>query len=202
MTPVTMPNEDSLADALNRFIPHSLGAVEALNVALRLQTNWGDAQPMKILINDELTIEGNSNAFTNAAIEAGVIHGRALLEFLGLTSSSSRLQNITRPRKRDDIGIEHFENATGFLTRVSPAQVLSHYPGSAAEAEQALLSVFRIANKGLAHLTSSFLASSEETRLLEIASRGIPALVVSYLYTPLNRPAPASQVSSRPRHAD
>lgn len=196
-----MPREDALADALEHFIPHSLGAIEALNVALRLQTNLGEAQPMKILINDQLTIEGNSNAFTNAAIEAGVIHCRALLEFLGLTSASGRLQNITRKRQPDDIGIEHFENASGFLTHVSPAQVLSRYPGSAAEAEQALLSVFRIANKGLAHLTSSFVASPEETRLLEIASRGIPALVVSYLYTPLDRPAPASQVSSRLRHA-
>lgn len=197
-----MPSEESLANALNHLIPHSLGAIETLNVALRLQANWGDAQPMKILINDELTIEGNSNAFTNAAIEAGVIHCRALLEFLGLTSASGRLQNLTHRRKRDDIGIEHFESVTGFLTHVPLAQVLSHYPGEAEEAEQALLSVFRIANKGLAHLTSSFLASSEETRLLEIASRGIPALVVSYLYTPMNRPAPASQVTSRSRHVD
>ncbi|UST96766.1 hypothetical protein [Pseudomonas siliginis] len=197
-----MPSVDSLADALNHFIPHSLGAIEALNIALRLQTDRGDAQPMKILINDELTIEGNSNAFTNAAIEAGVMHRRALLEFLGLTSASGRLQNLTHPRRGDDIGIEHFENASGFLTHVSLAQVLSRYPGDAAEAEQALLSVFRIANKGLAHLTSSFLASSEETRPLEIASRGIPALVVSYFYTPMGRPAPAPQVSSRPRHAD
>ncbi|MFZ2325276.1 MAG: hypothetical protein WAW73_00025, partial [Rhodoferax sp.] len=70
-----------------------------------------------------------------------------------------------------------------------------------AEAEQALLSVFRIANKGLAHLTSSFLASPEETRLLEIASRGVPALIVSYLYTPLGLAAPASQLSSRPSRA-
>jgi hypothetical protein len=196
-----MPSEDSLADALTRFIPHSLGAINTLNLALHLQTRWGDSQPMKIFINGVLDIEGNSNAFTNPAIEVGVVHCRVLLEFLGLTSAAGRLQTITR-RRTDDIGIEHFQNANGNLARVSPAQVLSRYPGEAEEAEQALLSVFRIANKGLVHLTSSFLASSEETRLLEIASRGIPALVVSYLYTPLDLPVPASQVSSRPRHAN
>lgn len=189
-------------DVLDRFIPYSLGAIEALNAALRLRISWERAQPMKIFINDELTVEGNSNAFANPAIEAGVIHCRALLEFLGLSmSKAGRLQNLTRPRWPDDIGIEHFASATGPLAHVSPAQALSHYPGGEAEAEQALLSVFRIANKGLAHLTSSFLASPEETRLLEIASRGVPALIVSYLYTPLGLAAPASQLSSRPSGA-
>ncbi len=155
---------------------------------------------MKIFVNDQLTIEGNSNAFINPAIEAGVIHSRALLEFLGLNMSrNGRLQNPIGPRKPDDIGIELFANATGSLARVSPTQALSRHPGGEAEAEQSLLSVFRLANKGLAHLTSSFLASPEETRLLEIASRRIPALIVSYLYTPLGIPAPASRLSSRPR---
>lgn len=197
-----MPSESLLVDVLNRFIPHSLGAIESLNLSLRLHTSSQGAQPMRILINDELCIEGNSNAFTNPAIEAGVIHCRSLLEFLGLASTAGRLQNRTRRRQPDDIGIEHFANANGALAYVSPIQALSRYPGEATEAEQALLSVFRIANKGLAHLTSSFLASPEETRLLEIASRGVPALIVSYLYTPLGLPAPMPQVTIHTRRFD
>lgn len=197
-----MPSDYSLTDVLDRYIPHSLASIKALNIALHLQSTLEEAQPMEIFINDQLIIEGNSNAFLNAAIEAGVIHCRSLLEFLGLTSTAGRLQNLTRPRRPDDIGIEHFANANGPLPHVSPAQVLSRYPGEATEAEQALLSVFRIANKGLAHLTSSFLASPEDTRLLEIASRGVPALIVNYLYNPLGRSAPESQVSRRPRHTD
>jgi hypothetical protein len=187
-------------DVLERFIPHSLSAIETLNLAIHLQTGWEASQPMKIFVNDELTIEGNSNAFINPAIEAGIIHCRALLEFLGLSMSrAGQLQNATGPRRPDDIGIELFANDTGPLARVSPAQAISLYPGGEAEAEQGFLSVFRLANKGLAHLTFSFLASPEETRLLEIASRGIPALIVSYLYTPLGLPAPESRLSSRPR---
>jgi hypothetical protein len=191
------------ADVLNRFIPNSLYAIETLNLAIHLKQKWGQPQPMKILIAGELTIEGNSNAFTNPAIEAGIIHCRALLEFLGLgMSKDGALQNLARPRKSDDFGIEHFSNATGPLARVLPAQAVSHHPGGTAEAEQALLSVFRIANKGLAHLTSSFLMSPEETRLLKIASQTIPILIDNYLYKPRGLHAPLAQISSRPREID
>lgn len=184
-------------DVLHRFIPNSLSAIETLNLSLRLQVAWGTAQPMKLFINDKLTIEGNSNAFTNPAIESGVIHCRAMLEFLGLAmNKAGALVERANHRRSDDIGVENFSNKNGPLPRVTPAQATARYDGDAEEAEQALLSVFRIANKGLAHLTSSFLSTPEETHLLEVA-RGVPALVVSHLYTPLGLPAPASQVISR-----
>lgn len=186
-------------EILNRFIPHALDAIDALKVALDLSASWEDPQPMQIFINDKIIVDGNLNAFLNPVIEAGIIHCRAILDFLGLMiSKDGQLRN--RPNRRpDDAAIECFTNATGPLAQVSPTQALSHYTGEEAEAEQALLSVLRIANKGLAHLTSSFIASPEESRLLEIASRGIRPLIVSHLYIPLNRPAPASQISSRPR---
>src|SRR4051812_12408809 len=71
-------------DALDRFIPNSPCAIKTLNLALRLRGKWGTAQPMRLFVNDKLTIEGNFNAFTNPAIEAGVIHCRAMLEFISL----------------------------------------------------------------------------------------------------------------------
>ena len=185
-------------DALDRFIPNSLCAIETLNLALRLRGRWETAQPMRLFVNGKLTIEGNSNAFTNPAIEAGVIHCRAMLEFIGLAmNKTGALVGLANPRRPDDIGIENFSNKDGPLPRVTPTQATARYNGSAAEAEQALLSVFRIANKGLAHLTSSFLSSPDEARLLEVASRGVPALVISHLYTPLGLPAPVSQIVGR-----
>lgn len=185
-------------DVLHRFIPHMLGAIEALQVALHLHTIWQDPQPMKILINDKLIVEGNSYAFINPVIEAGIIQCRTLLGFLGLSmNKAGKLDNRPPPRK-DDIGIECFSNAAGPLTTVSPTQALSHHYGSEVESEAALLSVFRIANKGLAHLTSTFLPSPEESRLLEIACRDVRSLTIRHLYTPLGLSAPASQVTSRP----
>ena len=192
------------ADVLSRFIPNSLHAIEMLSLAIHLKQKWGQPQPMKIFIAGELTIEGNSHAITNPAVEAGIIHCRALLEFLGLgMSKDGALQNLARPRKSDDFGIEHFLNAIGRpLARVSPAQAVSHHSGGTAEAERALLSVFRVANKGLAHLTSSFSMNPEETRLLKIASHVIPILIDNYLYKPHGLDAPLAQINSRPRETN
>lgn len=185
---------------LHRLIPYRLHAIAAFTLVLRLRSAWDSARPMQLLIDGKLVIEGNSNAFTNPVIESGLVHCRALLEFLGLSMSmGGKLQALQRDRKPDDVGIEHFSNAAGPLPRVSPAQAIARYPGGAADAEAALVAVFYAANKGLAHLTSSFIESEEQAKLLEIASRGVPTLIVSHLYTPLGLPAPEYQLKGRPR---
>ena len=192
----------NLDDVLHRLIPYRLGAVETLSLVLRQGELWSGPKPLQLYIDNKLVVEGNSNAFTNPVIECGIIHCRALLEFLGLgMSKAGTLENLQRPRKSDDIGIEHFSISSGPLSMVSPSSALTRWPGGPAEAEQSLLSVFRTANKGLAHFTSAFVATPEEARLIEIATRGIPALVVSYLYTPLGLRAPQSQIKARPREA-
>ena len=185
---------------LHRLIPYRLQAVASFNHVLRLNSAWDGARPMQLLIDGKLVIEGNSNAFTNPVIETGLIHCRALLEFLGLSmSKAGTLQSLQRTRSKGDVGIEQFSNAGGPLPLVSPALAISHCPGGAAEVEQALISVFHTANKGLAHLTSSFIEAVEQAKLLEIASRRVPALIVSHLYTPLGLQAPEYQLKSRPR---
>jgi hypothetical protein len=186
-------------DVLYRLIPYRLNAVDAFSVVLRLRNKWDKAQTMQLFFNGDLAFEGNSNAFVNPVIETGVIHCRALLEFLGLSTSNAGSLQRLRSRRKDDVGIERFSNAAGPLALVSPEEAVSRWPGGEDEAEQALLSVFRAANKGLAHFTSTAIVSSEETRLLEIASRGVPSLVVSYLYTPLGLNPPVYQLSSRSR---
>lgn len=138
------------------------------------------------------------NAFTNPAIEAGLVHCRALLEFLGLCDRKGILSNI-RDRRNGDIGIESFSNTSGPLLMVTPDAALQKYKGERNDAEKALLAVFHIANKGLAHTTQDLTDHPEHGELLEIASRGIPSLVVSYLYTPLGIAAPDYKITSRPR---
>lgn len=183
---------------LQKLIPYRLGAVSALAVALKYRFRWDDPKPMEIYFDGKLAIEGNSNGFTNPAIESGLIHCRALLEFLGLCARSGSLQNVRLPRRPDDIGIEAFSNTAGVLPLVTPSVAISRYSGDPAEAEQALLAVFHTTNKGLAHLTYGFDISKADASLIEIASRGVPALVVSHLYTPLGLPAPDFEIKSRP----
>jgi len=97
-------------------------------------------------------VDGNLNAFTNPAIEAGLVHCRALLEFLGLCISGGRLGNIKK-RRDSDVGIEAFQNAAGHLTMVAPDDVLSLYAGNREEAENAFACRFSLTNKSLAHFT-------------------------------------------------
>jgi len=175
-------------------------AVDVLNYALRLRSQWGEVPLMTMHVDGELVLDGNLNAFTNPAIEAGLIHCRALLEFLGLCERKGQLSNRSSgSRKPDDVGIEDFRNADGPLKIVAPEIALSRYPGPREEAEKALLTVFRVANKGLAHVTQSLADDPESGQLIEIASRGVPALIVSFLYRPLGLPAPDYKIKSRPR---
>jgi hypothetical protein len=151
---------------------------------------------MEIYASGKVIAEGNLNAFINPAIEAGLVHCRALLEFLGLSMNkkTGRLDNVSR-RQSTDIGIEHF----GQLRMVSPDAVLSRYDGGRDEAEKALLAVFEITNKNIAHVTEDLQDNPDHGRLVEIASRGVPSLVISHLYTPLGLPAPEYQLTHRPR---
>lgn len=185
---------------LQQLIPYSLGAVSALELALKYHMAWDAPKRMEIYFDGKLWVEGTSNAFVNPAIEAGLIHCRALLEFLGLCVQHGRLQNVRLPRhQQHDIGIELFSNSSGPLGLVTPAVATAHYSGPSADAERALLAVFHAANKSLAHLTNGFNASLVDSDAMEVASRGVPSLVISHLYTPLGLPAPDFKIKCRSR---
>jgi hypothetical protein len=164
-------------------------AVDRLNVALRFQMKWVEPPPLSIHIDGKLAVEGNLYAFTNPAIEAGLVHCRALLEFLGLRLSNGQLGALKK-RRGSDIGIENFHNASGPLSKVTPDDALNRYDGGREEAEKALLAVFQITNRGLAHITEDLIDNPEHGTLLEVASRGVPSLVISHLYTPLGLSPP------------
>lgn len=183
---------------VNELLPYRLQAVEMLNLALNLNAGWG-AAPMTLYAGDKLVVEGTLHGFTNPCIEAGMMHCRALLEFLGLCDRNGRLGNIKK-RRATDIGIENFNASAGApLKKVSPADAADRYPGPSGEAENALLAVFQVTNKGLAHVTEDLNDSPEDARLIEIASRGIPVLMVGCFYKPMGLPAPNYKLTHRPR---
>jgi hypothetical protein len=61
--------------------------------------------------------------------------------------------------------------------------------------------VFQITNKGIAHVTKDIQDNPDHGRLIEVASRRVPSLVVSYLYTPLGLPAPNYKLTHRVRES-
>jgi hypothetical protein len=189
----SMDNDEILKDLL----PYRMKAVDILNRALHLQAKHG-APRIKVCSDNELLFEGNLNAFTNGAIEAGLMHCRALLEFLGLRAHEGRLGTVGK-RRNDDKGIEHFSTASISLSQLTLDQTLSWHDGGRDEAEKVLLAVFRITNKGIAHFTADFASHPEDGNLIEIASRAVPHLVISHLYKPLGLPVPDFKISGRPR---
>lgn len=172
-------------------------SVATLYWALAIRSRWEVAPPIAVHIDGKLMLEGNLNAITNPMLEVGLIHCRALIEFLGLRDERGSLSQIKK-RRPTDVGIEHFENDRGPLIMLPPGIAVSRYGGDADEAERALLAVFRLTNKGLAHSTAEVIEDSADFDLIEIASLGVPALMVSYFYTPLGLPCPDPRISTRP----
>ena len=176
-------------DIIHRVIPYRLQVLDAVNLAIHLKNTWDSPRTMKIYFDEKLCIVGNSSAYMNPVLESGLIHCRALLDFLGLKvdpKDSTKL--IGRNRKqaqKDDLMIEHFANSLGSLPMVTPEEAISRYQGPKSEAEKALASVLHTANKGLAHITSGLEFSATDEQHLEIASRGIRALMETHFYTPL-----------------
>lgn len=177
-------------DIIYQIIPYRLQAIEIANVVISLRTDWDVPKSMKIYFDDQLMITGSSNAFTNPVLETGLIHCRALLDFLGLKvdlKDPTKLKNRNHKRRRqDDFVIEYFIDENNHpLSLVSPQDAVSLYQGPASEAEAALAGVLHCANKGLAHMTSGLLLDATDIQHFEIASRGTKNLIERYFYTPL-----------------
>jgi len=188
-------------EQLERVLPHRLGAVDAMRVAMRLRRKWKTLRPMQIFVDGKLAVEGNTGAFVNPAIEAGLLHARALLEFMGfqlVPRSSTELRNITT-RRRGDVYIGSFTTHSGPLPSVTKAELVARYPGSAGEREEAFATVLYIANKSLAHSTEDFLRSDSQADAAYCASGQLRGLLEQHFYARLNLEFPASPVGVRPR---
>jgi len=189
---------DALTLHRDKVIPYRMRAASILTLALRHVERWPNARRMSIHFDDELFIEGLSTGFTNAAIESGIVNCRALLEFLGLQAlSPTSLAERSQGGRRGDIGIEDY-----CLPLVGIAELTAKYNGNADEAELALATLITAANKWLAHNTTAVEMDAQQIHLLEIASRGVPALIISYFYTRLGLPAPDYELTARTRNSD
>ena len=180
------------------LLEYRLRSIEIGRLALGYTTSWEQTPTISILFDGKQVIEGTATAFTNPAIECAVIHCRALLEFLGLGGKSeTELKELTIRRKSDDAAVELYGN----LPKVSIQRAVSFYPGAAAEAEEALAYVVYLANKGLAHTTTSFTKHDRGSVLLDIAFRGVVTLVVEGFFAPLHIKPPSLKLQFRKRVA-
>lgn len=181
------------------LIPYRLKSLKAMHQATEFIVAWGKPVSIEISFDGKMLIEGLSTAYTNPVIEAGILHSRALLEFMGLCLDKNNKINNIKKRRDDDIGIENFSNTSGFLSLVSPERAIQTYCGSKSEAEQALASILRTTNKSLAHFTIDSEHTKADIKSLDIASRGIEVLMANNFYIPLGIDPPDFSIKSRPR---
>ncbi len=162
-------------------------AIDILRVALGYHANFDSPKKMEMYFDGKLCVRGHSTAWTNPAIESGIMHCRACLEFLGL-KVDPRNPNTLKSRTRkleDDIGIEDYD-----LPVIKVEDAVRPYQGTAEEAERALAKVIVTANKGIAHTTLYRMIDHKELNLIEIASRGVPTLIANHLYIALRTAVP------------
>lgn len=156
------------------LLEYRLQAVEIGRLAWEFASGWHRTPLVQTYLDGIQVIEGSATAFTNGAIEAALIHCRALLEFLGLHAVSDCRLKETPRRRRDNRGIESISG----LVRLTVEDALHPYAGRRSEAEAALAYVGWIANKRLAQTTAADIAAGRGAELVEVAFRGVPALVI------------------------
>ena len=179
---------------IEKIIPYRMRAVATLTMALACKIEWGGhPKPMKIFFDDQLAIEGNSNLFINAALEAGLIHARALLDFMGLRihpKNPNRLKQRKKVQHPDDIVIENYGTGGRALPRVTVREVVSRYASLSDDVEKSLATLISTTNKRLVHSTSIGLEDRDQLRMLKDGSEIVPAIVTDFFYRRLGLPAP------------
>ena len=179
-------SDDEKTFVLDHVIPQRLHALYALTISIDIRgaKDPADDGRFSLAINGKTRAEGNAAGVIDPWLEIGIVHGRALLEFLGLWESNGRLTERQRGRP-NDWRLTDFD-----LPSVTPAQAIASYAGGADEAEQSLVSIMVFANRAIAHITEPVDPERFGSHHLQIACRGIYALIARYLYTPLEREAP------------
>lgn len=176
-------------EVLNEWIPYRLQAIDTLQFAWDLLSESDEPRELEVTVCGTVKLRGNVAAIANPMIEAGILHARALLEFLGLRADGGKLKAITN-RRPDDIAVELFSTLNSQIDIVTPKQALSAYEGPKEDAEKALVAIFEWANKWLAHLTIGVVSSEYTDQHLDIACRGVRALVHNHLYAKLGKEIP------------
>ncbi len=155
---------------------------------------------MQIYVDGKLVIDGMTSTLTNPVLEVGMLHARAMLEFLGLRARHGALVSITPSERRpDDAGIEKIPNGNVYLSIVTPTQAKSADPLDPAGAEASLVGVLDAAGKGMAHLTIEYPSRPLHVQHLGKSAKLIQVLTERHVYDALNRKRPLLPIEARSR---
>jgi hypothetical protein len=175
---------------IEQIIPHRLGMIEIMLFALTEMRQTVEPKKILVYVDDKPCFKGLETAFTNPAIEAGIINCRAMLEFLGLRLKKDNPTELeTRPKSKydDDMHIENFMKDGVALEKVTPEIVKRLSITDPEKGVKAIARLLHISNKEVAHPTLGRKDEDDGTdiELIVIGANGVRALTVSYFYTPL-----------------
>lgn len=185
----------SKQEHIEQIIPHRLGMIEIMLFALTEMRQTVEPKKILVYIDDKPCFKGLETAFTNPAIEAGIVNCRAMLEFLGLRLNKDNPAELeTRPKSKfnDDMHIENFMNNQIALEKVTPEKVKRLSRTDPEKGVKAIARILHISNKEIAHPTLGRQGEDDGTdiELIVIGAKGVRALTVSYFYTPLGLKPP------------
>ncbi len=187
-------------DYLNRQLPHRLNAIDIAVLMLKFQLKWEEPKPMEIYVDGVLQFDGLTTMFTNSTVENGVLHARALLEFVGLKVQGEQLVQLDSKRRHpDDAAIEKLVGALGKLSMVSPSDAGALYPTDKEGAKIALANLILAAHKGLAHASASYFLNPADAKEVLFALQLTKQIVVHYVYARLEKVLPDSPIKPRKR---
>jgi hypothetical protein len=175
----------SLQEVASVWIPYRIEAVRAAAWAMNLQTCINGDATINLSIDKELRFSGYVNYFIEPMIEIGLVHARALLEFLGIYARNGKLINIGR-RRPSDIAIEHYSAGGSNLSMVSPEEICSHINMPDSVVEWALVGIIEKTNKWLAHVTTGEMLNMAMHGQLACALEQLPSMIDIYFYDRLD----------------
>ena len=187
-------------DYLTRLLPHRLDALAIAVLMLNFRLKWEEPKAMQIFVEGRLQFEGKTTMFTNPTLEVGVLHARALLEFIGLKVSSGKLIQLPpSARQSNDAAIEKILSPAGRLSLVTPEDAAAIHPGDPEKAKRVLAELITAAHKGLAHSSATYFSSPIESEDVLLALQLTQQLVERFVYLPLGRGRPPIPVEGRAR---
>jgi hypothetical protein len=187
-------------DYLTRQLLHRLDALSIAALMLKFRLKWEEPKPMQIYVEGELRFEGLTTMLTNSTVENGVLHARALLEFVGLKAREGRLVQIDpKSRNSDDAAIEELVGPEGTLPLVSLADVGAIHPADTEGALSALANLIMAAHKGLAHASASYFSNPVDAREVLLALQLTEQIVERHVYYPLGKVRPPPPIEARER---
>ena len=179
---------------LHETIQRITCTVEAVELAHHTRKNFlsneDSSEITRVFVeNGPISIMGPIRLWESPVIFQGILSARILIEFMGLCGCNKTNPTLEekKTRKNTDIGIEDFSKSGTYLKKVSNSQLeLAIKTPTWKQAENALASIYVLANKHLAHLTTHDI-KTEIDKLADFDSAlcGIPILMDRFFFTQL-----------------